>query len=89
MQPAFPEGMREAGFDYNTPEETEEDVKDRLDAILNGADPENLSEPAQAALTELQGEERAIAVADLECAAEFVEPVVQQVETELYGAPQQ
>jgi hypothetical protein len=81
--------MREAGFDYNTPEETEEDVRDRLEAILNGVDPENLSEPAQADLTELQGEERAIAVADLECAAKFVEPVVQQVETELYGAPQQ
>jgi hypothetical protein len=80
--------MRQAGFDYNTPEETEEDLQDRLDAILKGADPETLSAPAQDALKELQGEERAIAVADLECAVKFVEPVVQQVEAELYGAPQ-
>ena len=85
---AWSDCMREAGFDYSTPEETEPDLNDRLDAILNGADPETLSAPAQAELTELQGEERAIAVADLECEAKFVEPVKKQVETELYGAPQ-
>lgn len=80
--------MREAGFDYNNPEEIEPDLEDRLDAILDGADPEMLSAAAQADLTELQGEERAIAVADLECELKFIEPAVRQVETELYGAPQ-
>jgi len=81
--------MREEGFDYNNPEEVETHIEDRLEAILDGADPAMLSADAQAALAELQGEERAIAVRDLECEEEFIEPVVQQVETELYGGPQQ
>lgn len=81
--------MREAGFDYNNPEEIESDIEDRLDAILDGADPAELSAEAQAALTELQGEERAVAVADLACEGEFITPVVDQVQTELYGSPQQ
>jgi hypothetical protein len=78
--------MREAGFDYNNPEEIESDLEDRLDAILDGADPETLSAPAQADLTELQGEERAVAVADLECELKTIEPAVLQVERELYGS---
>ncbi len=70
--------MREAGFNYNNPEEIEPALRDRLKAT--GADAE--------ALRQLQGEERAIAVADLACEEEFIEPAVKQVETELYGAPQ-
>jgi hypothetical protein len=85
---AWSDCMREAGFDYNSPEEIEPDMEERLDAILDGADFDTLSAAAQADLTELQGEERAIAVADLECELEFIEPAVRQVETELYGAPQ-
>lgn len=80
--------MREAGFDYSHPEEIESDIEDRLDALLDGADPESLSAQGQAALTELQGEERAIAVADHECEAEFIKPVERQIETELFGAPE-
>ncbi len=80
--------MREAGFNYNNPEEIEKDLKDRLTAITGGVDPSTLAPDAQSVLTELQGEERTIAVADFECAEEFIEPVVVQVETELYGAPQ-
>lgn len=79
--------MREAGFNFDSPEDIEEDIMDRLDAILDGAVPEELSAAGQAELTELQGEERAIAVADLECELKFIEPAVRQVETELYGAP--
>jgi hypothetical protein len=81
--------MREEGFDYNSPEEVEGDIEDRLDAILDGAEPAELSPDAQAALTELQGEERAIAVAVLACEEEFITPAVEQVQTELYGSPQQ
>jgi hypothetical protein len=79
--------MREEGFDYNNPEEVESDIEDRLEAILDGADVESLSAEAQAVLNELQGEERAIAVRDLECEEEHIEPAVQQVEAELYGGP--
>jgi hypothetical protein len=85
---AWSDCMREAGFDFDSPEETEEDIKDRLDAILDGATPQELSAAGQGQLTQLQGEERAIAVADLECEIKFIEPAVRQVETELYGAPQ-
>jgi hypothetical protein len=80
--------MREAGFDYNNPEEIESDIDDRLDAVLDGADPESLSAEGQAALAELQGEERAISVADYECEVKFITPAERQVETELYGSPQ-
>lgn len=85
---AWTDCMRQAGFDYTSPEVIEPDLRARRDAVLNGADPKALSATAQAALTELQGEERAIAVADLRCDNKFVEPAVHQVETELYGAPQ-
>jgi hypothetical protein len=80
--------MREAGFDYANPEEIESDIEDRLDALLDGADPESLSAEGQAALTELQGEERAISVADYDCEVKFIVPAERQVETELYGSPQ-
>jgi hypothetical protein len=80
--------MREAGFDYNNSEEIESDISDRLDALLDGADPESLSAEGQAALAELQGEERAISVADYDCEVKFIVPAARQVETELYGSPQ-
>lgn len=80
--------MREAGFNYHTPEAIEPALKDRLVAITGGADPRTLTPDAHNALTELQGEEKTIAVADFECAEQFIEPAVKQVETELYGAPQ-
>lgn len=80
--------MREAGFNYNNPEEIEPTLRDRLQAITGGAELVTASPDAQSALTELQGEERTIAVSDAQCEEEFIEPAVRQVETELYGAPQ-
>jgi len=77
--------MGDAGFDYSTPEETEPDIKTRLDAITQGLKLEELSATAQAALVELQGEERIIASTDYECAVEHVEPVAEQVEREILG----
>ena len=75
--------MRDAGFDYNTPEDTEPDMKTRLDAITQGVKVEEMSAADQAALVQLQGEERSVAVADYNCGLQFVEPVAQQVEREL------
>lgn len=80
--------MRDAGFTYTTPEEIEPDLKERLTAIIVGEQPALLTPDARRALTQLQGEEKTIAVADFACAEEFIEPAVKQVETELYGAPQ-
>jgi len=81
----FADCVREAGFSYNHPNEVEADIKSRLDAITGGAPLDALSPDAQAALTELQGEERAIAVAATECESEIIEPVYTQIERELYA----
>jgi hypothetical protein len=48
-----------------------------------------LSSDARAALTELQGEERAVAVVAENCTIRIIEPVEDQVLRELYAAPVQ
>ena len=63
----FSDCVREAGFSYNHPNEIEADIKNRLAGITKGLPLEALSPDALAALTELQGEERAVAVAATEC----------------------
>jgi hypothetical protein len=77
--------MRDAGYSYNNSDEIKTDLANRLEAITGGADPATLAADAQAALTELQGEELAIAAADHECSVKFVDPIKTQVETELLG----
>ena len=79
--------MREAGFDYESSEDTDIDVQNRLEALTEGADPETLTGSARDALVELQGYERALAVADLGYFEEFVEEVEEEVESEVTGAP--
>jgi len=81
--------MRTAGFTYHRPNEPEPDIMKRLDAITGGISPDQLSASARSALTQLQGEERAIAAADLTCRVKIVEPVETQILRELYGAIQQ
>jgi hypothetical protein len=76
------------GFTYAHPDDVETDLKQRLDALTAGADPAMLTDPAADALAELQGEELAVAAAATTCEEDVVEPVVEEVETELYGAPQ-
>jgi hypothetical protein len=76
------------GFTYAHPDDVETDLKQRLDALTAGADPATLTGPAADALTELQGEELAIAAVATTCEEDAVDPVVEEVETELYGAPQ-
>ena len=77
--------MRQAGYSYSTSDEIKTDLANRLNAITGGADPATLASDAQAALTDLQGEELAIAAADHECSVKFVDPIKTQVETELLG----
>ncbi len=83
----FADCLREEGFNYNHPGEIEPDLKNRLFAITKGAPPEALSPDAQAALTELQGEERAIAAVAFDCEETILEPVLAQVERELFARP--
>ena len=76
--------MAEAGYDYESPEDAEDELIERFDAITEGADPATLTGSAKDALTELQSEERAIALADLECLGPL-EEVERQVEKDISG----
>lgn len=78
----FAECVRKEGFNYNHPDEVEKDIKNRLDTITAGAPVDSLSAEAKAALSELQGEERAVAQIVVDCAEEFVEPVKIKLEQE-------
>ncbi len=81
--------MRDAGYSYSDPTEIDVDLANRLDAITSGAAPDSLSADAQAALTQLQGEELAIAAADHTCDLQYVNDIKTQVEQEILGlAPQ-
>jgi hypothetical protein len=77
--------MSEAGFDYETQGDPEDEFIERLDALARGVDPATLTGSDKDALTDLQGEERALAAVDLDCAAEFVDDVEKQVEQDISG----
>lgn len=79
----FADCLRKDGFNYNHPDEIEIDIKKRLDSITNGVPVDSLSPDAKTALTELQGEEKAVAVAATNCAESIIEPVHTQIEREL------
>jgi hypothetical protein len=85
----FADCMHAAGFDYSHPDEIEDDIKKRLYTITGDAPPEALPADAQAALTELQGYERAVATVNLDCEVRIVEPVADQILREWYAAPVQ
>jgi hypothetical protein len=84
----FTECLRAEGFDYTHEREVEPDLKRRLYEITGGAPVESLSADAQAALTELQGEERALAVVVYECEVRILEPVEDRIESELFAGRQ-
>ncbi len=78
--------MAEDGYEYEDQDEIIEEYEERYDELLDGRDPEELTGADLEALEELQGEEIAIALKDLECQA-FVDPVIREVEIEVYGEP--
>lgn len=84
----FSDCLRAEGFDYTYEREVEPDLKKRLYAITGGAPVESLSADARAALTELQGFERALAVVVYECESRILDPVEDQVERELFAGRQ-
>lgn len=77
--------MEEAGFDFEEPDDAEDDIADRLEALADGQDPATLTGAGADELAQLQGEELAIAAADIDCQEQFVDDVEQQVEQELSG----
>jgi len=85
---AWAECMRTNGYEYARPADAEADISDRLHLLLAGQPPLELDGSNQALLVELQGEEKTIARADYDCAIELLDPVIAQVETEVFGEPQ-
>ena len=81
--------LRTAGYDYNFEREIEPDLRKRLDTITEGQPVESLSSDTRAALVELQGYELALAAVAVSCEAQYLDPVANQVERELYAGPQQ
>ena len=77
--------MRDAGYDYENPDDAEREITDRFNALTKGADPRTLTGSDKANLTQLQGEERAIAQADNECFEQHVTDVERQVERDISG----
>jgi hypothetical protein len=85
----FADCLRAAGFEYNYEREIEPDLRKRLDAVTSGQPSEALSSDARAALTELQNYERSLASVATSCERQYLDPVADQVERELYAGPQQ
>lgn len=78
-----------AGYQYDNPDVLDDDLAERLAAILGGVtDLALLDDAATAALTDLQGLERAVAQAAETCEEDHIVPVEEQIEAEIYGAAQ-
>ncbi len=80
--------MRADGYEYDNPDQVDEDLRQRLDAVAQGQDPKTLTGPALDSLHALQGEELAIAAKLTTCEQDNIEPVQAKIEAELYGGPQ-
>lgn len=82
------ECVGQEGYDYAHPDDIDTDLEERLQAVTDGTDPATLTGADAEALAELQSEELALAAVAIPCEEEIVDPVVEEVETEIYGAPQ-
>lgn len=82
---AWSDCMGEAGYDYSDQDEIIEEYEDRLDELLDGDDPEDLTGPRVEELADLQAEEIAVSLADYQCQVDHLDQVVRDVEVELFG----
>ncbi len=78
--------MIEGGIDgYEHPDDVETDFQRRLDALTQGADPQELTGSKLDALNQLQAEERAVAAVFTDCENNVLDPVMHRVESDYYG----
>jgi len=79
--------MREAGFDYNHPDEVEDDIRERLDALTQGRTLgiDQMPSESFAALRKLQDYERRVAMINFELAEEIFDPVEERIQKELFA----
>jgi hypothetical protein len=80
-------GMREAGYDYNHPDEVESDIRRRLAALTNGGTilVEKMTPAQRAALKELQDYERRTAVKSVQLEEDLIDPVHDKIEREMFA----
>jgi len=77
--------MKRAGLDYTNPNDVEGDLQERFDAVTGGQDPATLDEATAPGLADLQEFERRVAEIAFDCENEFVDPVTEAVDEEIYG----
>lgn len=79
--------MREAGFDYNHPDEVEPDIRNRLAALTkDGTIPvEGMSPDQRAALEKLKAYELRVAKIAFELQEKIFDPVEAEIEKEMYA----
>lgn len=83
---AWSKCMRAAGYDYlEDQDEIIEDFQDRLDELLDGDAPTELTGERAAELKSLQQEEIAASLADLDCQIKYTDKIYDVVEVEVYG----
>lgn len=78
--------MSEEGYEYLDQDEIIDEYEEQYDIIVGDDDPDELTGTRLDALTELQADEIAVALRDLECQAP-VDEAVRTVEIEIFGAP--
>jgi len=80
------ECMHERGYEYEEDQdEIIEEYPARLEELLDGDDPASLTGERAAALEELQEEEIAVSLADLDCQIQHTDDVFREVEFEIFG----
>lgn len=78
--------MADAGYEYTDQDEIIEEFEEQLDVVAGDDDPEELTGSRLDGLRQIQDDEIAVALKDLEC-QEPVDIAVRQVEIEIFGAP--
>ena len=85
-QDRWTECMRDAGYEYeDDQDEIIEEFEERLDELLQGDDPTELTGHRLAELKKLQQEEIEVSLVDLECQLKHTDDVFEQVEIEVFG----
>jgi hypothetical protein len=83
----YADEMRKAGFEYNHPDDVENDIRNRLYAITGGGTipVEKLSPDQATALKKLQDDERRAAAINLRLQDEIFDPIEEKIEKEMYA----
>jgi hypothetical protein len=80
--------MRGHGYNYREDQdEIIDEYAERLDELTGGEDPATLTGDKAAELRNLQAEEVAVSLADLDCEIKHTDDVYRTVEIEVYGQP--